>query len=313
MSSLAISYPDFLKKFPKYTELDPKDLPKQIKITTMTITMNLPVLFYTGFIANHVPLNDNFINAIKLNNDVNFYRMTDNFAKTTKIRKPKANNNKRKNFYHQCTVVIINEENNINVNFKIFKNGTIQVTGSKNVSSVFWAIYNLFDIFTNCSCDCVISYPHIPLYSNDFDDRDDIIELNKFDRLQQIFDSYDNDSIISSHETSFVYPKHLCSINNMLNFDVVMINNVFAFNFKINLIELYSILSKYKYSVSYDPSNHSAVNFKYKSDITGKETTAIIYNKGPVVMLGSINYEDIVNCYVFICKVVLDNYDKIKC
>jgi len=60
---------------------------------------------------------------------------------TATIKKSKI----RKNFFYQATLII--PINGMKLNLKLFRNGRIQTTGSKNISLVFWVIYKILNFF----------------------------------------------------------------------------------------------------------------------------------------------------------------------
>ena len=142
-----LTYEEFKVWYPNLTALD-CNFPKEIKITTHTLILKFPISLNTKYIADNIPMSMDFIVAIKHGNSDKFYRyiIPCNKKKST-TSNTKKKSKKRKNFYFQTTLIIRNGENSINV--KLFRNGTIQITGSKNISFVFWAIYKLFNIFYN--------------------------------------------------------------------------------------------------------------------------------------------------------------------
>jgi len=142
-----LTYEEFKYWYPNITALD-CNFPKEIKLTTHTLIFKFPIFLDTKYIANNIPLSLDFVIAVKHGNSNEFFRylIPCNKKKST-TSNTKKKSKKRKNFYFQTTLIIRNGENSINI--KLFRNGTIQITGSKNISFVYWAIYKLFYIFYN--------------------------------------------------------------------------------------------------------------------------------------------------------------------
>lgn len=269
-----ISYNEFLKKFIKIKDLDPH-LPNDIKITTMTTLFTFPTTFNTKFIADNMPLDENFIRTVKYGNSTKMHRTLEvKEKKKSNTANSKCKSIRRKNFYFQTTLIIFNSENNISLNVKLFRNGTIQVTGGKNISSVFWVVYNILNIFS----------------------------INK--------------------TNSFANPYVTSDLLFVTSFKVVMINCIFNIGFELNKELTYQIMfqSDEILSATYDPLRHSGINVKcvIKKYDNSNQTVVrehiismIIFEKGNIIMSGAIDYDDIIKCYVFINKFLLQHYDKI--
>lgn len=264
-----LTYNDFLIKYYKIKELDPQ-LPEDIKITTITAYFTFPVRFNTIYIADNIPLDKLFINSVKYGNSTNIRRTIINKNELV-VKNKKNENKKRKNFYFQTSLIIKNNDNNINI--KIFKNGSIQVTGAKNISSIFWFLYKIFKIFRKNKNDCYAS------------------------------------------------PIELTNIKCIQTFSISTINCTFNIGFKINRILTYIKLRDDNYNVNYDPSRHSGINLKYtnldnenevnNSKYKKRQVTVIIFEKGNIILSGSINYKDIIICYKFLNEYLIKNYNDI--
>lgn len=263
-----ITYDDFKKLYPKIANLD-CDMPNNIQITTHTLIYKFPILFNTKYIAEHIPMDKDFINIIKYGNSTNTFRSLISYVKKKSITiNTQKKSKKRKNFYFQTTLIIINSNKTINV--KLFRNGTIQVTGSKNISFVFWAIYKILAIFYN------------------------------------------------EKENTYASPFYNCSLSNILDFKIVMINCVFNLGFEINKNNTYemlleSIKSQYDpkfVQCNYDPLRHSGIILKYKT--INSVLSMIIFETGNAIISGAIKYSDIIRFYKFIMILLLNNYNSIK-
>ena len=140
-----IPYSEYIKKYPDFLQYDP-NLPEDIKITTITTLFTFPLSFHTDYIADNIPLSNDFIISIKYGNTTDTHRsIIDIKKKASNTINSRYKSKNRKNFYFQTTLII--KQNNILINVKIFRNGTIQITGSKNISMVIWIVDILLKMF----------------------------------------------------------------------------------------------------------------------------------------------------------------------
>jgi hypothetical protein len=113
-------------------------IPSNVSISTMSIGCNLGTSFNMKNIYNHlILLNDNII-AIKSSEGI---RCIDEFKSKFKS----TNKNSKKNFYNQNTIIMRIDEDKF-INIKLFKNGSLQMSGCKALADVNIAIYKLISI-----------------------------------------------------------------------------------------------------------------------------------------------------------------------
>lgn len=116
------------KEMKQYVPLDLYEndiLPKNVSISTMTITGYLGSNFNMENIEKYMILNKEDIIAIKSAKNIN------KLPEYT-LKSKSANKNSKKNFYNQLTTIVkINEEKYMNI--KLFKNSSIQITGCKSL------------------------------------------------------------------------------------------------------------------------------------------------------------------------------------
>jgi TATA-box binding protein (TBP) (component of TFIID and TFIIIB) len=265
---MVLSYNEFINKYYNIKELDPM-LPDDIKITTITTHFTFPVIFNTRYIADNIVLDKDFIVSIKYGNTTAIRRSI--ITKDVKIKNKSKKVNNRQNFYFQTSLIV--NSGKINLNIKIFKNGSIQVTGAKNISSILWCLYKIFKIFR------------------------------------------------APKNNNFTTPFELANIKCIQNFNVSTINCTFNVGFKLNRTLTYIKLRNDGYNVNYDSSRHSGINLKYtdldnnfeinKSKFKKRQVTIIIFEKGNVLISGSINYKDIIICYKFLYNYLIENYNEI--
>lgn len=148
-----ISFKEFVEKYPNLLNLDNQNI---LNITTITSIYHFDVMFNIPFIADNIPLDSNFIINVKFGDNksltdqgLRYYRVIEGINNKPKKRNKTINEKKyikHDNVNKQLRIEFKIKEENINFKFKLFENGTIQSTGSKNIISVLFVIYNLFEI-----------------------------------------------------------------------------------------------------------------------------------------------------------------------
>src|ERR1700747_278424 len=113
---------------------------KQISISTMTITAKLGSLLYIKNLSKYVKLTLDGIVSIKYGNRKD---VTTNRAIITPNAKKKPS---KKCFYNQATIRIKPSSGKNIVNIKIFRNGSIQMTGCKSMEDFYDVILKLIKI-----------------------------------------------------------------------------------------------------------------------------------------------------------------------
>ena len=120
------------------------NLPKEISISTMCASCKLNTKLNILNIEKYLALNQDDILTVKINKE----RIRTLIISKLKPKRLKKNDNKTKNysnnyFYNQITVVLrithgsceyLNKEPKINI--KLFKNGSIQMSGCKNIKNI---------------------------------------------------------------------------------------------------------------------------------------------------------------------------------
>lgn len=118
-----------INNYIKNDEFNISIIPYNLTISTITINCNLGTLLLLENIAKYMIIDENNIIAIK-SGKYNIFRCINNFLKD---KFKSINKNKQKNFYNQLTMIIKIDENKY-INIKLFKNGSIQMTGCKNLN-----------------------------------------------------------------------------------------------------------------------------------------------------------------------------------
>jgi TATA-box binding protein (TBP) (component of TFIID and TFIIIB) len=134
-------------------KLDISNLPYGVSISTMCASGKLGTKLFSDNIANYLELDSDNIITVKQSDD-KIRTLRKRIKKKTKKKKnsTKKKKNKEKSFYNQVTVEIrvnsgdyesLEKEKIINV--KLFKNGSIQMSGCKSIESINTVLNKLID------------------------------------------------------------------------------------------------------------------------------------------------------------------------
>lgn len=133
-----------------YKKYEVDNLPKGVSISTMCCSAKLGCDVYTDNIQKYMTLNEDDVLTVKVNND-DKRSIIDTKSKAKK-KKSTVKKTKQQKFYNQITLVMrINEgkTDNLNdekkINLKLFKNGSIQMSGCKRIEEVNKVINKLIE------------------------------------------------------------------------------------------------------------------------------------------------------------------------
>lgn len=148
-----ISLKQFKEKYPRIHLMDSTGI---LQITTITTILHFDLLFNIPYIVDNIPLDPNFIINIKYGDNKSlyeqgkiYYRVIEGINNTPKKKNNTMNQKKyirHRNINKQIRFEFKIKEEKINFKIKLFENGTIQSTGSKNFVSVFYVIHNFFEL-----------------------------------------------------------------------------------------------------------------------------------------------------------------------
>lgn len=247
-----------LEKFTQEINLD--NLPEDLRISTMTITCNLNTLIDIQNVGKYIDLSFNNIVFVK-------YGADNNIRSLIKIKKKKKSTKKARNFYNQATIIIDTKRK---INVKLFKNGSIQMTGCKTLE-------NFINVL-NILCQ----------------------ELKK---KKAIFDRTTGQII----KKPFVSNPDDLILEKVYNIKIRMINSNFHIGFLINREKLFSILNQLQINCTYEPCIHACVNIKYLYK-TKNIISIFVFESGSIIITGARNKDHIIDAYKFITKILHDNY-----
>ena len=238
--------------------LDIENKPDEVMISTMTITCALNTKYYLENICKYIDLNHTGIVTIRYGNPL------DETTNRTLIPEKILNIQKRKkkkSFYNQATFEIKTKKSKI-INLKLFSNGSIQMTGVKNVESIYEALNKLF-------------------YE---------LKQKKF-----VIKMIDNKKTLI--EKLFVSDISQIGIEHLQKFKIAMINSNYNIDFNIDREKLYELLIQDQYECTYDPNIHASVNIKYNHPV--KPISIFVFEKGSIIITGARNCEQIKRAYEF--------------
>lgn len=255
------------KSYEKLVKYD--SLPEDVSISTMTISCHVDTYFIIENIGKYIELDPKKIVCVKCDNIGGERSLLELRKRKKKCNKDK----KRQNFYNQTTVLVKPSPEKNHINIKLFKNGSIQMTGVKSIKDCISAIDILF------------------------------IELKKIRGILQ------KDKIIP---INFVTKPNETSIEKIKDFKICMINSGFKIGFKLDREALYDIVVQdQSVQCKYDLDNHACVDVKYFYK-ERKKISIFIFEKGSIIITGANHCSHILEAYKYITNVLLTNYKKIK-
>lgn len=251
--------------------------PEDLNISTMTITFKLGIDLIIKNIAEYMELNRNGIVQVKYGDITNrsLIPIKNKNKKNKKNKKENIDNKESKGrkgkqfFYNQVTIKMKTGDKKI-LNMKLFQNGSLQITGCISMENTFEGILKLFNELKKSLA--IINH------------QGEIVDIP--------FVNEEN--------------KEKLKIENIKDFQIVMINTNFKVEFNIDRDKLHRCFIRDKLESVFDPIGHAGVNFKYK--IENKEISIFIFEKGSVVITGAQNFNQVNEAYVFINKYLLKNY-----
>jgi TATA-box binding protein (TBP) (component of TFIID and TFIIIB) len=242
--------------------------PDDVIISTMTVICKLKTLFNVRNIAKYIELKHNSIVSVKYGRLDN---LTTNRSLIPKKRFPLKKKKSTKAFYNQVTLQIKVKKDKY-INMKVFKNGSIHMTGCKSPEAVVLALKKL--------CE-------------ELKIERGIIDFSKKTIIQKPF------STLGS----------TISIGDIYVFDIAMINSNFNIEFCIDRNKLYNIMLQDLIECTYDPLIHASVDVKYNHQ--DKQISIFIFESGSITITGAKDCKQIKDTYDYINKYLLKNYKNI--
>lgn len=259
-------YIDYLENF-----LDIENKPNDMMISTMTVTCALDTEYNLDNICKYIDLNHTSIISVRYGDPQDERTNRTLVPEKAYIVQRKKN---KKSFYNQATFKIKTKKSKI-INLKLFKNGSIQMTGVKNMDGSIEALSKLFD------------------------------ELKKVKYIVQV----DKNNKRSLVKKEFANNMAAIDIGKVLKYKIAMINSNFNIDFNIDREKLYHIMVKDGIECAYDPIIHASVNVKFNHP--DRKISIFIFEKGSIIITGAQTCMQIKMAYDFINKYLLSNYMKV--
>lgn len=251
-----------------------RDLPDNLRISTITITCIIPLSFIVENIGKYLDLNEKDILSVKSADKVHrVNHMRTILTKSKKHKRHKKKNKGKKVFYNQVSIEVKISSKEKPINIKLFRNGSIQMTGCRELSDCIAAL--------NILCRKLTQSKGIV----DFKEK----KIKPIDYVSN--------------------KKNMC-IDKITNVSIRMINSNFNIGFKVDRPKLYNILLNKNIECSYEPCVHACVNIKYNFENTDF-ISIFVFESGAIIITGAKSRDHIVASYEFITKILFDNYNKI--
>lgn len=254
-------------KFNSKNGFNLEKLPDELSISTMTITCNFDTLIDIINVGKYMDLDKGKVVCVKFGPNNSIIRTLIKLK-----RKKKTTTKNRKNFYNQATVIVaVNEDRYVNV--KLFKNGSIQMTGCQS--------YENFTIAMKTLCE--------------------VLKKKKivYDKVSKKFSSKE-----------FVSKTDNVTVDKIFNVKIRMINSNFNIGFLVNRKKLNELMVSAGEKSNFSPERHSGVIIKYLYE--EKDTISVfVFESGAVIITGAKKREHLIEAYKFITAKLYENYDKI--
>lgn len=257
-----------VKNFKTFSDLD--NLPEDLRISTITVTCKLDTEFYVENIGKYIDLYDDSILSVKYGCEENNSSNRSLYPK--KRRKTKKAKKKKKVFYNQVTVTIHSKYKK-STNVKLFKNGSIQMTGC----------------VSGANCEEVLTKL-----------------CSELRRVKAVIDP----SMSKIKLKPFVSNIHNTDISQISDLKIRMINSNFNVGFKIDREKLYKILLRQDVECAYEPCVHACVNIKYIYQGISR-ISVFVFESGAIIITGAKERNHIMEAYDFITKKLYENYNEV--
>jgi TATA-box binding protein (TBP) (component of TFIID and TFIIIB) len=181
------------------------------------------------------------------------------------------------------------------INVKIFKNGSLQMTGIKKTKECNIIINKLFnEIINPINTNTIVGYPTGTILP---DFMQIVEEPNTMLKFLELLEPIETPVLLT----------HL----KITDFSIRMINSNCQVPFKINRDILFQLLKKDKIKCRYDPNSHACVNIRY--DINDDDKVSIfVFQSGSIIITGGKKIIDINKGYHYIMGIISKHYEAIK-
>jgi len=259
---------ELCKKLKVFDKLD--SLPAGLKISTITVTCRIGIEFNVANIGKYVELSKTGIVGAKYGDGKNSIRSIVPITKKSKKKKKKPKNA----FFNQTTLMVCIEGSEKYKNVKLFTNGSIQMTGCKNLKQFTDAIEKIF---------------------------------NELKKEKAVISPTNPNKIINK---PFIDDTSYLTLSSIEDVCIRMINSNFKVQFNIDRESFYEVLLKDNIECSYEPIVHACVNIKYKYDEM-TDISIFVFESGAIIITGAKERDHIIKAYNFIIEKLYSNFNKI--
>lgn len=248
-----------------------------IKISTITLDCKLHTLINVDVFAKNVILCENEIVSVKFGNRKDpATNRTIVILKTKK--KPSA-----KNFYNQVTILMkpTNNTQHSYINIKVFKNGSLQMTGCKDMDDFFNVTTTLIDVLKR-GRDIEVKGKKTHLSFVEEPDKIGIFDI----RIRMINSNFNLGYKVDRKKLARILKKK---------------HRINTKDKEIGYVEC-----------KYEPTGgHSCVNIKYQYDENNKPSI-FVFQTGAVIITGAKNLSHIIKAYEFIIKILNKYHNEVR-
>lgn len=262
---------DIDQNFIQYINIESHNMniiPENVSISTMSLTCSLGTPFNVANIWKYMILEHD--NIVSIKTDKGIRRLND--LGTEFINS--VNKNSDKNFSNQNTIIVQSRDDKY-LNVKLFKNGSIQMTGCKDL----------------VDANIVIN------------------KLVKKLKETLFIKKQDGNNLLT--EVKFV--KNINDLN-VTKFKINLINTNFGISYYINKEELFTLLTS-KGILCRITTNHACVNIKHKiinpENNIESLVSIFVFQTGNIIITGAKKAEEVRNAYNFIVNFLNQNKSKI--
>jgi TATA-box binding protein (TBP) (component of TFIID and TFIIIB) len=265
-------------KFIQYIKPDPLmfNLPKGISISTMCASCKLGTDLNIDLIKHHLPLSMDDILTVKINKQ-DMRTLIDEKKKKRRTKKKTSSSNNP--FYNQITVVVrvnegpyenIHDEPKINV--KLFKNGSIQISGLKNIEFANRALNKLIEC----------------------------LRIEKGRMVKGVIEDVcfvTNPSVMGITD----FDIYMINSNYMVNM-MIDRSKLYSLLLKKKIKAQYEKCVRACVIVKYIPPTMNTED---------KDVSVFIFEKGNIIITGARNFYHIIDTYNYINNILLEHVDEI--
>lgn len=242
-------------------------IPQDLNISTLSACCKLNVNIFIDNIVNYLDLDEHKINELKYCNKNK--KWNDKELKPIIYKKKKP----PRIFFNQLTLIIYSNFSKKNINVKLFKNGSIQMCGCKDIQDSITVLDTLKAELSNVKA---------VLQNNNTIIEKPFIEENSDNKI------------------------------NITDFKVILINSNLKIPFSIEREVLFNILTKKNINCLYEPCKHDCVNIKYANDANSKKNISIfVFESGNIIITGANNIDIIIKAYNYIKSLLKEHIKSI--